>query len=91
MGGEFYCRARRGESTPSQTAWALLALHAAQGSLAAQERGVRWLVEEQRADGGWDEEPFTATGFPNDFYIKYHLYALHFPLSALGRWLGGRR
>ena len=37
--------------------------------------------------GGWDEEPFTGTGFPNDFYIRYHLYALHFPVMALGRYL----
>jgi squalene-hopene/tetraprenyl-beta-curcumene cyclase len=80
----------RGESTPSQTAWALLALLAAGDAPEATERGVRWLVESQRADGGWDEEPFTGTGFPNDFHIKYHLYALHFPVMALGRYLGGR-
>ena len=27
-------------------------------------RGVRWLVETQRADGGWDEPQYTGTGFP---------------------------
>ena len=38
-------------------------------------------------DGGWDEEPFTGTGFPGDFYISYEMYRLVFPLSALGRYV----
>ncbi|HJQ47694.1 MAG TPA: squalene--hopene cyclase [Amycolatopsis sp.] len=77
-----------GESTASQTAWALLALLAAgeRGS-STVERGVRWLVETQRGDGTWDEPQFTGTGFPGDFYINYHLYRLVFPISALGRYL----
>jgi squalene-hopene/tetraprenyl-beta-curcumene cyclase len=77
------------ESTPSQTAWALLALHAA-GETASDEvaRGVEWLVRHQREDGGWDEPHFTGTGFPGDFYIAYHLYRIVFPISALGRVLG---
>jgi squalene-hopene/tetraprenyl-beta-curcumene cyclase len=79
----------RGESTPSQTAWALLALHAAgDADSAAARRGVDWLVEHQREDGGWDEPQFTGTGFPGDFYIAYHLYRVVFPVSALGRILG---
>ena len=51
--------------------------------------GSRFLVETQRADGTWDEPHFTATGFPGDFYINYHLYRMVFPLMALGRWVGG--
>ena len=80
-----------GESTASQTAWALLALHAAGGADAqeAADRGVEWLAANQRADGSWDEPQFTGTGFPGDFYINYHLYRLTFPVSALGRYLGG--
>jgi squalene-hopene/tetraprenyl-beta-curcumene cyclase len=79
----------RGESTPSQTAWALLALIAAGGedAMRAADRGAAWLVSTQRADGGWDEPQFTGTGFPGDFYINYHLYRVVFPVSALGRYV----
>jgi squalene-hopene/tetraprenyl-beta-curcumene cyclase len=78
----------RGASTASQTAWALLALLAAQERTPAVERGVAWLADHQNADGTWDEPYFTGTGFPGDFYINYHLYRLVFPISALGRYLG---
>ncbi len=77
----------RGTSTASQTAWALLALLAAGESDDAVRRGVAFLVDTQRADGGWDEDLFTGTGFPGDFYINYHLYRIVFPISALGRYL----
>jgi squalene-hopene/tetraprenyl-beta-curcumene cyclase len=76
----------RGESTPSQTAWALLALEAAGArNFASTRRGIDWLVTNQLEDGGWDELHHTGTGFPSDFYIKYHLYRLIFPVMALGR------
>jgi squalene-hopene/tetraprenyl-beta-curcumene cyclase len=77
----------RGPSTASQTAWALLALHAAGERSQAIARGVAWLVTSQRADGGWDEPQYTGTGFPSDYYINYHLYRLTFPIMALGRCL----
>jgi squalene-hopene/tetraprenyl-beta-curcumene cyclase len=80
--------AGQGESTASQTAWALLALLAAgEGAGEAAARGVRWLVSTQKSDGSWDEPWFTGTGFPGDFYINYHMYRLAFPVSALGRYL----
>jgi squalene-hopene/tetraprenyl-beta-curcumene cyclase len=77
----------RGESTASQTAWALLALHAAGERSPAVERGVAWLVSHQLPDGGWDEPQYTGTGFPGDFFINYGLYRLVFPVMALGRCL----
>ena len=77
----------RGASTASQTAWALLALLAAGERGEAVERGIAWLLAEQRPDGGWREEWFTGTGMPGVSYIKYHLYQIVFPLMALGRYL----
>jgi squalene-hopene/tetraprenyl-beta-curcumene cyclase len=80
--------AGRGESTSSQTAWALLALLAAgERDSAAVERGVRYLAETQREDGTWDQALFTGTGFPGDFYLNYRMYRLAFPVSALGRFV----
>lgn len=71
-------------SSPSQTAWALLALAAAgDTSSAAVQRGVEHLLSTQLADGTWDETHFTGTGFPNVFYLQYHLYRHYFPLLAL--------
>src|SRR5216684_6005863 len=73
-------------STPSQTAWALLGLVAAgQSETEALARGVRHLVDTQKADGTWDESLATGTGFPNVFYLRYTLYRNYFPLLALTR------
>ena len=48
--------------------------------------GVEYLIGTQNADGGWTEEPFTGTGFPRVFYLKYHMYPVYFPLMAIGRY-----
>ncbi len=75
----------QGPSTASQTAWALMGLFATGDySSMAVRRGVEYLLETQNADGGWDEESFTGTGFPKVFYLRYHLYRLYFPIRALG-------
>jgi squalene-hopene/tetraprenyl-beta-curcumene cyclase len=79
--------AGKGESTPSQTAWAVLGLVAAgEARTRTVERAVDWLVRTQRPDGTWDEQAFTGTGFPRHFYLRYHLYRHTFPLMALGRF-----
>ncbi|WP_193505245.1 squalene--hopene cyclase [Streptomyces coeruleorubidus] len=83
--------AGKGASTPSQTAWALLALLAAgEGNTEVVERGVGWLAQAQHEDGTWEEPHFTDTGFPGDYSIRYHLYRQVYPLMALGRYLHTR-
>ncbi|MFO0876926.1 MAG: squalene--hopene cyclase [Gemmataceae bacterium] len=81
--------AGQGTPTASQTAWALLALLAAgDPDRPSIRRGVQYLLQTQQSDGGWVEEPFTGTGFPRVFYLKYHYYCLYFPLLALARFQG---
>jgi squalene-hopene/tetraprenyl-beta-curcumene cyclase len=76
----------RGTSTPSQTAWALLAYVAAGDEQApAARRAADYLCGAQLDNGDWSEEEYTGTGFPLDFMIRYHLYRITFPVLALGR------
>jgi squalene-hopene/tetraprenyl-beta-curcumene cyclase len=80
-----------GVSTASQTAWALIGLLAAVDSIKfdgqdAVEQGIDYLLSTQQADGTWNEDEFTGTGFPSHFYLKYHLYQQYFPLQALARY-----
>jgi squalene-hopene/tetraprenyl-beta-curcumene cyclase len=76
-----------GASTASQTAWGAMGLMAALGADdPAAGRAVQWLVNNQGADGNWEEHYYTGTGFPKVFYLKYHLYRLYFPLTALARY-----
>jgi squalene-hopene/tetraprenyl-beta-curcumene cyclase len=66
----------------------LLAAGEVSGSyaLGAIERGVQYLLNTQLSDGSWYEDYFTGTGFPREFYLRYHLYYQHFPLTALARY-----
>ena len=76
----------KGPSTPSQTAWALMALiHLGMVAQPAFTQGLHYLLQTQKEDGSWAEEPFTGTGFPRVFYLKYHLYPVYFPLLALSQ------
>ena len=47
----------------------------------AVKNGISFLLKKK-----WDEEMFTAVGFPKVFYLKYHGYAKYFPLLAISRY-----
>ena len=81
----------RGESTASQTAWALMGICAC-GDLdrASVQRGLRYLLSTQLRDGAWDEPQITGTGFPGVFYLKYDMYRQNFPLLALATYVNYR-
>ena len=90
-GGESYKLDYRGHetapSTASQTSWALLGLMAAgEVDHPSVAKGVDYLLAQQGEDSFWDEQRFTATGFPRVFYLRYHGYANFFPLWALARY-----
>jgi squalene-hopene/tetraprenyl-beta-curcumene cyclase len=76
------------ESTPSQTAWALMGLIASGDTTSSSVRnGVEYLARTQAADGSWAEELATGTGFPKVFYLNYHYYRLYFPVIALASFV----
>jgi squalene-hopene/tetraprenyl-beta-curcumene cyclase len=77
----------RGDSTASQTAWAIVGLLAGEDEISEHVmRGVQWLLERQNSAGTWDETAFTGNGFPNHFYMRYYLYPHYFPLLALANF-----
>ena len=91
-----------GPSTASQTAWAAMVLQEIFGPDDPDlKRAIAWLMDrqlthEQAADsainpdedpaGAWAELEYTGTGFPEVFYLRYHLYRLYFPIMAIGRF-----
>ncbi len=75
----------QGPSTAAQTAWGLMGLFmTGDYESPAVRRGIEHLFSHQRTDGTWQDEPWTGTGFPKVFYLRYHLYSHYFPLQALG-------
>lgn len=76
-----------GPSTAAQTAWALMGLMIANDhDSSSVRRGVDFLLGTQNPDGTWQDDVWTATGFPKVFYLRYHLYATYFPLQALSMY-----
>jgi squalene-hopene/tetraprenyl-beta-curcumene cyclase len=77
----------KADSTPHQTAWALLGLMAVgQAASNAVRDGIEYLLRAQQPDGLWSDPHFTAPGFPRVFYLKYHGYCAYFPLWALAAY-----
>jgi len=81
-----------GPSTAAQTSWAVLGLMAL-GEIDSEEvrRGIDYLLETQHEDGRWEDEPWTGTGFPEVFYLRYHFYPKYFPLLAISEYRNRRR
>ncbi len=76
--------AGKGESTPSQTAWALMTLVDTNEAYSESvNRAIAYLLSTQNKEGGWDEELYTGTGFEKAFYLRYDYYSYYFPILAL--------
>jgi squalene-hopene/tetraprenyl-beta-curcumene cyclase len=81
----------KGESTASQTAWALMGLCACEDlDRRSIRRGIDYLLRTQNRDGSWDETLITGTGFPRVFYLKYDMYRNNWPLLALATYANYR-
>ncbi len=78
--------AGKGLSTPSQTAWALLALLEAGIQNQVVEKAVNYLVTEFNKKGKWVDSYAVGTvhyGFP---HLDYPAYPYAFPLMALAKY-----
>jgi len=74
----------RGETTASQTAWALMGIMSCgDADRLSVRRGIDFLCRTQQADGSWHEPHITGTGFPKVFYLRYDSYRNNWPLLAL--------
>ncbi|KAJ3958924.1 hypothetical protein N0V92_004465 [Colletotrichum tropicale] len=78
-------------STPTQTAWAVMALlsHLPHTDPAI-ERGVRYLLRTQvGSEKGvtWDQEAYVSVGFPNTLWLDFGCMRHGYPMVALGRYL----
>lgn len=78
----------RGMSTPTQTAWALMALiECGQADTPEVKFGIRYLIDEFQKNGQWEDKSVVGTGHPGLIYLEYPSYPHTFPLIALGKYL----
>ena len=75
-----------GEPTPSQTAWATLGLVAAGRAAVRPSAAASITSSSPAARRLLGRGPFTGTGFPRVFYLRYHYYRVYFPLMAIARY-----
>ncbi len=79
--------AGKGQSTPTQTAWALLPL--IETSAVTDElvvRGINYLLNSFAQEDRWMDASCVGTGFPGVLFMDYPAYASAFPLIALARY-----
>ena len=48
--------------------------------------GIEYLLRAPREGAKWQENWYTAVGFPRIFYLRYHGYSAYFPVWALARF-----
>ena len=78
------------ESQVIQTAWAMIALLAADSDWTAISRGARFLIDAQDAHGGWPRQDMAGVFFRTAL-LDYVLYRQYFPLHALALYEQQRR
>jgi squalene-hopene/tetraprenyl-beta-curcumene cyclase len=82
----------RGVSTPSQTAWVLLALlEAGQKQSPAFEQGLNYLISDFKRQSKWQDHSTVGTGHPGVVSMNYPIYPMTWPLMVLGRFERGER
>lgn len=77
----------QGPSTSSQTAWGLMGvLSFGDPTRPSIQSGIRYLTRTQEADGAWNGDDYTGTGFPKVYYMRYDYYRVNWPLVALSEY-----
>lgn len=82
-------KACKGVSTPTQTAWALMALiKAGEAHSQTAKKAVQYLIRSYNQNNGWsDGKTFVGTGHPAIVPMQYPAYAWAFPMMAVSRYL----
>ena len=48
--------------------------------------GIKFLTNTQYADGTWNGDQYTGTGFPKVYYMRYEYYRINWPLISLAEY-----
>lgn len=76
-----------GVSTPTQTAWAVLALiEAKEQNNIKTQKAIEYLLNSFNKYNKWVDESTVGTGHPGIVYMNYPAYPYAFPLIALARY-----
>lgn len=81
------CLKGQGTSTATQTAWAVMGiLSFGDPTRPSIQSGIQFLLNTQYADGTWNGDYYTGTGFPKVYYMRYEYYRINWPLIALAEY-----
>ena len=83
--------AGQGVVTPTQTAWALLALISAhEGHGSEAQKAAQYLVSHFDKNDAWTDPSVVGTGHRRAVYVEYPSYSKAFTLDALAKFLKDR-